>query len=78
MRYQKQTLKLSAGCALATAVLVASQAHAGATVNIGPDQSVSVGFGLRTSFTSAEDAAPDGKSRSEDFSLDSIRLYKGA
>ena len=64
--------------AIGSALILASQAHAGATVNIGPDQSVSVGFGLRTSFTSAEDAAPDGKSRSEDFSLDSIRLYMGA
>ncbi|HEY3698608.1 MAG TPA: porin, partial [Spongiibacteraceae bacterium] len=53
-------------------------AQAGGTINIGPDQSISVGFGLRSSFTSAENGAPDGKSRSEDFSLDSIRLYVGA
>jgi len=64
--------------AIGSALILASQAHAGATVNIGPDQSVSVGFGLRTSFTSAEDGAPDGKSRSSDFELDSIRLYMGA
>jgi hypothetical protein len=39
---------------------------------------VSVGFGMRTSFTSAEDGSPDGDSRSSDFELDSIRLYMGA
>jgi hypothetical protein len=33
---------------------------------------------MRTSFTSAEDGAPDGDSRSTDFELDSIRLYMGA
>ena len=58
------------------AALGAGQASAGATINMGPDQSVSVGFGLRTSFTSAEHAAADG-SRSNDFNLDSARLYLG-
>jgi hypothetical protein len=53
-------------------------AQAGATVSMGEDQSVTVGFGLRTSFTSAEDGAPDGDGRSKDFQLDSIRLYMGA
>jgi hypothetical protein len=53
-------------------------AQAGATISSGEDQSVSVGFGLRTSFTSAEDGAPDGDGRSKDFQLDSIRLYMGA
>jgi hypothetical protein len=53
-------------------------AHAGATISVGEDASVSVGFGMRTSFTSAEDSSPDGSSRSTDFELDSIRLYMGA
>ncbi|HET8710893.1 MAG TPA: porin [Spongiibacteraceae bacterium] len=65
--------------ALATAgVLSTSFAQAGGTINIGPDQSVSVGFGLRSSFSSIENAAPDGDGRSKDFSLDSVRLYMGA
>lgn len=63
---------------LGASVLTIAPAQAGGTINIGPDQSVSVGFGLRSSFTSAEKGAPDGKSRGEDFSLDSIRLYMGA
>lgn len=57
--------------------LAALEARAGATVNIGPDQSVSVGFGMRTSYTNAEHGAPDG-SRSNDFHLDSARIYLGA
>ena len=59
-------------------LLVSLPAQAGGTINIGPDQSVSVGFGLRSSFASTEKGAPDGTSRGEDFSLDSIRLYLGA
>ncbi len=72
-------IKLRALCAAVIgAGLLPGIVHAGGTITIGPDQSVSVGFGLRSSFTSAEKGAPDGKSRSEDFSLDSIRLYMGA
>ncbi len=55
----------------------ALDAQAGATVNIGPDQSVSVGFGMRTSYSSVEHGAPDG-SHSSDFNLDSARIYLGA
>ena len=55
----------------------ALEARAGATVNIGPDQSVSIGFGMRASYTNAEHGAPDG-SRSNDFNLDSARIYLGA
>lgn len=57
---------------------LASLAHAGATIPIGEDKSVSVGFGARGSFTSAKDGAPDGSSRSNDFNLDSARLFFGA
>ncbi len=65
--------------ALAVALAcVAPAAFAGGTITFGDDQSVSVGLGLRTSYTSAEKAAPDGTSRSSDFSLDSIRLYMNA
>lgn len=52
-----------------------SVAHAGGTIKIDDTHSVNVGLGLRTSFDMIKDAAPDGKSRSKDFSLDSIRLY---
>lgn len=63
------------GAAIAVAgMLTAVGAQAGGTIAIGEDKSVSVGFGMRTSFTSVEGAAPDG-GRSNDFTLDSARLY---
>jgi hypothetical protein len=55
----------------------AINAHAGGTITFGQDQSISVGFGMRTSFSSVENGAPNGTSRSEDFSLDSARIYLG-
>ncbi|MFT3931798.1 MAG: porin [Spongiibacteraceae bacterium] len=61
--------------AIASAVFLPSVAHAGGTINFGPDQSVSVGFGVRTHFASIEDAAPDGDGRSKDFDLEDLRLY---
>ena len=64
---------------LATAVsaallLPAMGAHAGGTISFGEDKSVSVGFGMRGGYSSVEDAAANG-SRSNDFTLDSARLY---
>lgn len=62
--------------AIAAAVLLPTlNAHAGGTITFGEDKSVSVGFGLRGSFSSIENAAPNGTSRSQDFSLDSARIY---
>jgi hypothetical protein len=62
--------------ALAAAVLwPATSAHAGGTITFGEDKSVSVGFGMRGSFSSVENAAPNDTSRSQDFSLDSARIY---
>ncbi|MFS2140004.1 porin [Duganella sp. Dugasp56] len=68
---------------LLTAAAVAAvgglgEAQAGATINFGEDKSVSVGFGMRESFTSAENGAPNGTDRSSDFNLDSARLFFGA
>ncbi|MDI1309353.1 MAG: porin [Methylotenera sp.] len=64
---------------LATAVssmllLPAMSAQAGGTISFGDDKSVSVGFGMRGGYSSVEDAAADG-SRSNDFALESARLY---
>jgi hypothetical protein len=61
----------------AFAWLAALEAHAGASIPFGEDKSVSVGFGMRGSFSSIEDGAPNG-SRSNDFNLDSARLFLGA
>jgi hypothetical protein len=66
-------------CAIAALAVAAGagKAEASATINFGDDQSISIGLGMRDSFTSAEHGAPDG-SRSADFSLDSLRLYVNA
>ncbi|MCP2006582.1 porin [Duganella violaceipulchra] len=69
---------LKRGMLLAAAAAVAGNAYAGATVNFGEDKSVSVGFGMRESYTSAKNGAPDGTDRSSDFNLDSARLFLGA
>ena len=63
---------LSAACLAPMSV-----AHAGATLPIGDTGSISVGLGMRGSFTSDNHGAPDG-SRSSDFNLDSVRLYVNA
>jgi hypothetical protein len=61
----------------AVGMVPALDAQAGATVNFGPDQSVSAGFGMRSSYSNVEHAAPDG-GHSSDFNLDSARIYLGA
>jgi hypothetical protein len=62
--------------AIAAAVMLpAMSAHAGGTITFGEDKSISVGFGMRGSFSSVENAAPNGTSYSQDFSLDSARIY---
>ncbi len=63
--------------AAATAGSLASlNANAGATIPVGTDKSITVGFGMRASYSSLEDAAPNGK-RTNDFNLDSARIFLG-
>src|SRR5258708_6878931 len=52
-------------------------AYAGAEIKVGDDASVNVGFGLRTSYTRTDNAAPDGTSKSNDFNVDNARLFLG-
>lgn len=71
--------KPSRALPLAVAValtLTIFEANAGASFKIGDEGSLSLGFGMRSSFSSVGKAAPDG-SRSKNFSLDSARLYVG-
>ena len=60
-------------CFSATAVT----ATAGQTFQLGDsgDSSLTVGFGLRTDFTSLQDGAPNGTSASNTFAVDDSRLY---
>src|SRR5258708_6234978 len=50
-------------------------AHAGAELRINDEASVSVGLGIRASFTSLENGAPDGTSDSKTIAADNVRLY---
>lgn len=62
--------------ALAVAsAFAAPAANAGGTITFGEDKSISVGFGFITSYSSVEDGAANGSDRSQDFSLNSARLY---
>lgn len=56
-------------------MLPAMNAQAGGTITFGADKSISVGFGMRGSFSSVENGAPNGTSDSQNFSLDSARIY---
>ena len=66
---------LAYAVAVATATTLAPVAsHAAGTITFGDDQYISVGFGMRGSYSSFEDAANDGDN-SNDFDLNSARLY---
>ncbi len=68
------------GAALAGAALLIALpnlARAGAKIEITEDRYVTLGVGVRTSFTAAEDRAPSRDDFSKDFDLESFRLYTG-
>jgi hypothetical protein len=74
---QKWKCGVAAVALLAACAFPVASANASGTIAFGDGESVSLGLGLRSSFTSTEHGAPDG-SRSADFNLDSVRLYIGA
>lgn len=45
---------------------------------MGADAGITLGLGIRNSYTSLEKGAPNGTSRSNDFAIDNARLYLGA
>jgi hypothetical protein len=53
------------------------ESYAGGKIDIDEDTFITLGAGLRSSFSAIEDGADDGKSTSHDFILDSFRLYIG-
>ncbi len=74
----KQYVKAFSAAVLATSMLgYTSVSNAGATFKIDDTKWVSIGAGLRTSFTATEEAAA-GSKWSNDFSLDNMRLYLNA
>ena len=74
MLFELKRNKLATAVA-AVAMLPAMNANAGGTITFGEDKSISVGFGMRGSYSSVENGAPDGTSYSHDFTLDSARIY---
>ena len=74
MTFEFKRAQLAAAVA-AGIMLPAVNAHAGGTITFGEDKSVSIGLGMRGSFSSVENGAPNGTSYSQDFSLDSARIY---
>jgi hypothetical protein len=75
MTFNLKRNPLAVAVASAIMLIPAIDAHAGGTITFGEDKSVSIGFGMRTSYSSVENGAPNGTSRSNDFSLDSGRIY---
>lgn len=55
--------------------LISLSANAAKKFEVDENKWISIGAGLRSSFTSMENASPDGNSRSNDFNLDSARIY---
>lgn len=73
----KKLNKVAYLVALATTATLAPVAttHAAGTITFGEDQYISVGFGMRGSYSRVEDGAGNGSSYSNDFNLDSARIY---
>jgi hypothetical protein len=63
---------------LAVAAGYSPASRAGATFKIDDTKWISIGAGLRTSFSATEKGAPDPGKWSNDFNLDNIRLYINA
>lgn len=61
--------------AAAPFLAAASAVHAGATFKIDDTKWLSIGLGVKTSFSAVEEAAGDNDKWSSDFNLDNIRLY---
>jgi len=60
---------------MATTLILSNQAMAGAKLEVDETKWISLGIGVRSSFTTVEDAAGNGTSRSKDFNLDNARIY---
>ena len=70
-----QIARAASAALTAALIFAAAPASAGGTIEFGENMKISVGAGLRTAFTSVEDAAPDGSDSSSNFNVQSLRLY---
>lgn len=66
---------LSATAAAFALILFSAPAQAGGTMELDKAHWISVGAGVRASFTGVEDGAPNGRDYSKDFNIDNMRLY---
>jgi hypothetical protein len=67
--------KRGIGGLLSLALLASTQSVQAAELKIGEDAGLTAGIGLRTSYTSAKNGAPNGTSRSNDFNVENARLF---
>ncbi|MDZ7750574.1 MAG: hypothetical protein U5S82_02675 [Gammaproteobacteria bacterium] len=70
-KWKIKTLSLLVG----SASCLVSPVHAAGKIEWGDTKWISVGAGVRSSFASIEDAAPNGDDHSRDFNLDNARIY---
>ena len=72
----KKSWGKAVGGILSIALLASAQhATAGAEFKLGDEAGVTVGFGLRTSFSTTEKGAANASSNSNDFNVDNARLF---
>ena len=70
------SIRKQLGNVLAFTVIAASPfADAAKKLEIDETKWISIGGGIRSSFTTIEDASPSGDSWNNDFNLDSARIY---
>jgi hypothetical protein len=65
----------TASSLISLTLLAASQTTLAAELKISDDAGLTAGFGLRTSYSSTKNGAPNGTSRSNDFDVESVRLF---
>ena len=74
-RARQRRRPLATLTSLAFALGIASTAYAGETVKIGEEGSLTLGVGLRTSYTNTENGAPNGSSYSNEFDVENFRIF---
>jgi len=71
----KMIKRCAIGAALIAIVMAAPDVYAAGKIEIDDTKWISVGLGVRTSFSAVEDGAQNGSDWSKDFGLNNLRLY---
>jgi len=72
---KRKTALLTTGLTSAILIGVSNPAISGGTIQIGENQHISIGAGIRSSFSAVENGAPDGDAYGSDFAINNMRLY---